>query len=77
MLQDRISYAVIEKAIAQDERAILEVVAYYRKYIRYLSLRELVLDNGERIQCVDEEMALRLESKLMVSIPKFKIRAEL
>ena len=77
MLQDRISYAVIEKAIAQDESAILEVVAYYRKYIRYLSLRELVLDNGERIQCVDEEMALRLESKLMVSIPKFKIRAEL
>ena len=77
MLQDRISYAVIEKAIAQDERAILEVVAYYRKYIRYLSLRELVLENGERIQCVDEEMALRLESKLMASIPKFKIRAEL
>ena len=77
MLQDKISYAVIEKAIAQDERAILEVVAYYRKYIRYLSLREFVLENGERIQCVDEEMALRLESKLMASIPKFKIRAEL
>ena len=74
MPQDKIRYEIIIQAIQQDEGAIGQVVAHYRNYINYLSLREVELADGRRVKYVDEEMVLKLETKLMESVPKFRVR---
>ena len=73
MPQDKIRYEIIIQAIQQDEAAIVQVVAHYRNYINYLSLREVELADGRRVKYVDEEIARRLEVKLMESVTKFKL----
>jgi hypothetical protein len=57
-----------------DDVAIMQIVAHYRNYIRYLSLHEVELTNGRKVKYVDEEMVLRLETKLMESVQKFRVR---
>ena len=74
MPQDKIRYEIIIQAIQRDEAAIVQVVAHYRNYINYLSLREVELADGRRVKYVDEEIARRLEVKLMESVTKFKVR---
>jgi len=73
MPQDKIRYEIIIQAIQQEEAAISQVVAHYRNYINYLSLREVELADGRRVKYVDEEIARRLEVKLMESVTKFKL----
>ena len=73
MPQDKIRYEIIIQAIQQEEAAISQVVAHYRNYINYLSLREVELAYGRRVKYVDEEIARRLEVKLMESVTKFKL----
>jgi len=73
MQQDKIRYEIIIQAIQQEEAAISQVVAHYRNYINYLSLREVELADGRRVKYVDEEIARRLEVKLMESVTKFKL----
>ena len=75
MAYERVSYEVIKNAVQNDEAAIAQIVLHYRNYIQFLSLREAELADGSRIKYVDEEMALRLETKLMESVGKFKLRA--
>ena len=74
MPQDKIRYEIIIQAIQQDEAAIGQVVAHYRNYINYLSLREVELADGRRVKYVDEEIARSLEVKLMESVTKFRVR---
>ena len=74
MSQDKIRYETIIRAIQNDDEAIAQVVAHYRNYIRYLSLREVELADGRKVKYVDEEMVLRLETKLMESVLKFMVR---
>ena len=74
MAYERVSYEVIKNAVQNDEAAIAKIVLHYRNYIQFLSLREAELADGSRIKYVDEEMALRLETKLMESVGKFKVR---
>ena len=76
MPQDKIRYEIIIQAIQRDEAAIVQVVAHYRNYINYLSLREVELADGRRVKYVDEEMARQLETKLMESMSKFRVRME-
>lgn len=76
MPQDKIRYEIIIQAIQRDEAAIVQVVAHYRSYINYLSLREIELADGRRVKYVDEEIARRLEVKLMESVSKFRVRME-
>lgn len=76
MSQDKIRYEIIIQAIQQDEAAIVQVVAHYRNYINYLSLREIELADGRRVKYVDEEIARRLEVKLTESIVRFRVRLE-
>jgi len=73
MQQDKIRYEIIIQAIQQEEAAISQVVAHYRNYINYLSLREVELADGRRVKYVGEEIARRLEVKLMESVTKFKL----
>ena len=44
------------------------VVAHYQSYIRALATRPLKDDYGNTYLCVDEDMRLRLEAKLIHSI---------
>ena len=70
---EKIPCEVIQKAIQMDEAALISIVNHYRSYIRYLSLREIMLESGKKVQLVDEMMVLQLETKLMASISKFRM----
>lgn len=67
---------VILAAIGGDERALAAVVAHYQDYIRALVTRPLKDAYGNEYLCVDEDMRLRLEVKLIHSIMTgFKVLA--
>ena len=74
MSQDKIRYETIIWAIQNNDDAIMQILAHYRNYIRYLSLHEAEIANGRNMKYVDEEIALRLETKLMESVTKFRVR---
>ncbi len=67
---------VILAAIGGDERALAAVVAHYQDYIRALATRPLKDAYGNEYLCVDEDMRLRLEVRLIHSIMTgFKVLA--
>lgn len=76
MSQDKIRYETIIQAMQNDDVAIMQIVAHYRNYIKCMSLREVELADRRRVKYVDEEIARRLEVKLMESVVKFKVRIE-
>jgi hypothetical protein len=59
---------VILAAIEGDGEALAAVVNHYKGYIRYLAMRPLKDEYGNEYLCVDEDMRLRLEAKLIHSI---------
>lgn len=63
-----ISVPVILAAVIGDEEALVAVVAHYQNYIRALATRPLKDEYGNEYLCVDEDMRLRLETKLIHSI---------
>ena len=67
---------VILAAIAGDEAALAAVVGHYRDYIRVLATRPIKDADGNCTLHVDEDMRLRLETKLIHSIlTGFKVRS--
>ena len=75
MVHEKVWYEIIKLTVQNDEAAIVQIVHHYRNYIQFFSLRKAELVDGSRIKYVDEEMGLRLETKLMESVLKFKVRA--
>lgn len=72
-----IPMSIIYKAMDGDELAISAVIAHYRGYIRFLSQRSCRDALGFEHLYVDEDMQLRLESKLIYAvITNFKILKE-
>lgn len=59
---------VIMAAVSGNEEALAAVVAHYQSYIRALATRPLKDEYGNEYLCVDEDMRLRLETKLIHSI---------
>ena len=59
---------VILAAVNGDEDALTAVVGHYQKYIRALSTRPVKDEYGNEYLYVDEDMRLRLETKLIHSI---------
>ena len=59
---------VILAAVNGDTDAIAAVLAHYQNYIRALATRPLKDEYGNEYLCVDEEMRLRLETKLVCGI---------
>ena len=55
-------------AVNGDEGALAAVVAHYQKYIRALATRPVKDEYGNEYLYVDEDMRLRLETKLIHSI---------
>ena len=76
MSEKKVPYETIEKALQQDDSAIVEILLHYRGFMQKLAGQEIVKENGQRCRSFDEEMLLRLEVKLMTSIPKFKFLPE-
>ena len=65
---------VILAAVNGDEDALATVVGHYQKYIRALSTRPLKDDYGNTYLYIDEDIRLRLETKLIHSIvTSFKV----
>ena len=65
---DPIPVEVILAAMCGDTYALVTVVAHYQNYIRALATRPLKDEQGNEYLCVDEDMRLRLETKLICSI---------
>ena len=59
---------VILAAVNGDEDALAAVVAHYQKYIRALATRPLKDEYGNTYLYVDEDMWLRLETRLIHSV---------
>ena len=67
---------VILSAISGDEIALAAVILHYQGYIRVLAMRPMKDACGNERLCVDENMRLRLEAKLIYAIiTGFKILA--
>ena len=67
---------VILAAISGDEIALAAVILHYQGYIRVLAMRPMRDACGNEHLCVDEDMRLRLETKLIYAIiTGFKILA--
>ena len=72
-----ISMSIIYHAMNGDELAISAVISHYRGYICFLSRRPCRDTLGFEHLYVDEDMQLRLESKLIYAvITNFKILKE-
>ena len=59
---------VILAAVSGDAEAITAVVAHYQSYIRALATRPVKDVYGNEYLCVDEDMRLRLETRLIHGI---------
>ena len=67
---------VILEVLSGDEIALTAVILHYRGYIRVLAMRPTKDAYGNERLCVDEDMRLRLEAKLIYAIiTGFKILA--
>lgn len=66
-LKTSLPIAVIMAAMEGDVEAIAIVLDHYKSYIRCLATRPLK-EFGNEYLCVDEDMRLRLEAKLIHSI---------
>ena len=60
--------SVILAASDGDEKALNAVLSHYHGYIRFLAMRPVKDEYGNEFLCVDENMRLRLEAKLLYSI---------
>ena len=71
-----IPMTVILSAMDGDAIAIATVILHYQGYIRVLAMRPMKDAFGNEHLCVDEDMRLRLEAKLICAIiTGFKILA--
>ena len=60
--------AVILSAMNGDAIALAAVILHYQGYIRVLAMRPTKDTCGNERLCVDEDMRLRLEAKLICAI---------
>ena len=59
---------VILEALSGDEIALTAVILHYQGYIRVFAMRPTKDAYGNERLCVDEDMRLRLEAKLIYAI---------
>ncbi len=74
MSTDKVSYKTILRAQQQDEEAVVEIVKHYRKEMQRLAMREFVDITGQKHWQLDDDIMLRLQTKLMLSIVKFNLQ---
>ena len=64
---------IILSANAGEPEAINIVLSHYEKYITYLSVRRFRKKEGYTYYGVDEDVRIRLQSRLIEAVLKFKI----
>ena len=69
-------FEIIQQATLGDENALHKVAAHYNGYIRTLSTRAYIGDDGRKHCVVDEEILGRLQGKLMKAVMQFDINRE-
>jgi hypothetical protein len=67
-----LSHAVIIAAVRGEEPAIGQVLTYYEGYITRLASKELYDRHGNLYICVDYELKMELQNKLIAGILKFR-----
>lgn len=70
---DLIPYHVIKAASEEDIDAIMQIVKHYEGYIRKLSTRYMYDESGTLRCYIDEELRLRLKTKLIEKVLSFEI----
>lgn len=68
-----ISFANICKVMQGDDRAIGEIMRYYRPYIRKRATKKLYDQYGSVYVGVDKHLQDRLEEQLMLALLKFRL----
>ena len=68
-----LTFDIIQQATLGDESVLQKVVDHYKGYIRNLSTRTYIGDDGRKHCVVDEEIRERLQGKLMKVVMKFNI----
>lgn len=71
--EELLPFCVIKAATEGDILAIHKVLKHYEGYIASLSLRKMYDKYGRSHYCIDETLKRRLETKLLLTILKFKI----
>ena len=66
-------FSIIKAAASGDAEAMSAVLKHYERYIGKLSLRQLYGENAHPHLSVDEELRLRLETKLIHKVLTFKV----
>ena len=69
---DLLPYEVIEAAAGGDIEAINMVRKYYEPYITILASRPFYDEQGNEHYGIDMELKSRMETKLILSLSKFK-----
>ena len=64
---------IILSANAGEPEAMNIVLSHYEKYITYLSVRRFRKKEGFTYYGVDEDVRIRLQSRLIEAVLKFKI----
>ena len=64
---------IILSANAGEPEAMNIVLSHYEKYITYLSVRRFRKKEGYTYYGVDEDVRIRLQSRLIEAVIKFKI----
>ncbi|MBE6881202.1 MAG: helix-turn-helix domain-containing protein [Ruminococcaceae bacterium] len=64
---------IILSANAGEPEAMNIVLSHYEKYITYLSVRRFRKRDGYTYYGVDEDVRIRLQSRLIEAVLKFKI----
>ena len=71
--RDLLAYPVIEAAVHGDSEAVGKVLRHYSGYIASLCKRTGRDENGNYCTYVDEELRMRLESKLISKVLCFNL----
>lgn len=66
-------FPIILSANAGEPEAMNIVLSHYEKYITYLSVRRFQKKEGYTYYGVDEDVRIRLQSRLIEAVLKFKI----
>lgn len=68
-----LSYKLIKDAVSGNEEAINKLISIYDPYMKSLSVRELIDENGDEYIGIDVDLYDRLKSKLLYIIHNYKL----
>lgn len=68
-----LSYKLIKDAVSGNEEAINKLLSIYDPYMKSLSVRELIDENGDEYIGIDVDLYDKLKRKLLYVIKNYKL----